>query len=121
MSSCEVETILVVCADPEKAAEILQRLHDGGANAVGPVSTAGLALALAAQVTPRSAILAGETTGRRRADDLARELTTLWGVDCYVLPPTGGSELDEPIADDLRAPVLREVLRDNALRPAVVH
>ena len=116
-----METILVVCADPEKAADILQRLHDGGANAVGPVSTAGLALTLVAQTTPRSAILAGETTGRRPAADLARDLTTLWGVDCYVLPSPGELGLNGPIADDRRASVLREVWCDEALRPADVH
>ena len=122
MSSCELETILVVCADPEKSAEILQRLHEGGANPMGPAPTAGLALALAAQVTPRSAILVGEPTGRRNAADLARELAAFWGVDCYVLPSAGGdAPVEEVSGDERRAPLLRRVLRDAALRPAEVH
>ena len=122
MGSCENEIILVVCADAERSTEILQRLHDGGANALGPVATAGLALALAAQVTPRSAILVGQTTGRRDACELARELSALWGVECYVLPheddPAGALEgSPEPG----RVATLRQILQSGGLRPAPLH
>lgn len=122
MSSSELETILVVCADVEKSAEILQRLHEAGASAIGPVPTAGMALALAAQTGPRSAILAGEPTGRRDAATLARELSALWGVDCYVLPTAdAAAEAQDILGDERRAPLLRDLLSDAALRPAAVH
>lgn len=129
MASSEMETILVVCADPEKSAQILQRLHDGGANAIGPVDTAGLALTLAAQSGPRSAILAGETTGRRDAAALARELATVWGVDCYIVPaPDGpatdlgaGAVLEGDLANERRAPHLRALLGEDRLRAAASH
>ncbi|MBU1376232.1 MAG: hypothetical protein KKE02_19855 [Alphaproteobacteria bacterium] len=122
MSSRELETILVVCADAGKSAEILQRLHEGGASAIGPVSTAGMALALAAQTGPRSAILAGELTGRRDATALARELSDTWGVDCYVLPSADcPAEAQAVVADERRAPRLRDLLRDTAVRPAARH
>lgn len=116
MSSCENEIILVVCGDAQRSTEILQRLHEGGANALGPVSTAGLALALTAQVTPRSAILVGQTTGRRSAEELARELSSLWGVECYVL-----SHEDNPAegpSDIGRIAALQRVLKSGGLRPA---
>lgn len=122
MSSCENEIILVVCGDAERSTEILQRLHEGGANALGPVSTAGLALALTAQVTPRSAILVGQTTGRRSAEELARELSSLWGVECYVL-----SHEDDPAdaaegpSDIGRIAALQRVLKSGGLRPAPLH
>ncbi|HEY0648084.1 hypothetical protein [Phenylobacterium sp.] len=85
MSSSEMETVLVVCADADKCAEIVARLQDDGASVVGSAHTAGLALALTAQMAPRSAILVGETAGRRNADELAQALSDTWGVECFVL------------------------------------
>ncbi len=122
VSSCENEIILVVCGDAERSTEILRRLHEGGANVLGPVSTAGLALALTAQVTPRSAILVGQTTGRRSAETLARELFSLWGVECYVLPPEDHpAEAWESLSDVGRVATLRRILRSGGLRPAPLH
>ena len=87
MTSRELETVLVVCADETRCAEIIARLHDDGASVVGSAATAGLALALTAQMTPRSAILVGETAGRRSAEELAQALSHNWGVECFVLRP----------------------------------
>lgn len=87
MSSSEMETVLVVCADADRCAEIVGRLQDDGASVVGSAHTAGLALALTAQMTPRSAILVGETAGRRSAGELAQALSETWGVECFVVRP----------------------------------
>lgn len=74
MREREMETVLVVCAHDERCAELFARLHDDGASIVGSAATAGLALALTAQTTPRSAILVGGTAGRRTAE-LAQALS----------------------------------------------
>jgi hypothetical protein len=118
-----METILLVCADAEQSADILRRLDREGANPIGPAATAGLALLLAAQSAPRSAILVGETTGRRDAGSLARELAATWGVDVYVLPATDASTPGELAdeAEERRAPLLRDILGAPALRPAAIH
>ena len=77
--------ILLVCADSDRSYEILDKLYEEGFSAVGPAPTAGLALTLTAQTMPRVAILAGQTAGRRSAEELAAELTRLWGVECFLL------------------------------------
>lgn len=108
MSSREMETVLVVCADADRCAEIVAKLHDEGAAVVGTAHTAGLALALTAQTGPRSAILVGETAGRRSASELAEALASTWGVHCVVIDdseprtpggdPATGMALDRPAA-----------------------
>jgi hypothetical protein len=85
MNLDRTESILVVCADEEASSSLLTWLHDGGYSAVGPVSTAAMALALTAQSAPGAAILVGETTGRRDASELAAELNRIWGVECHVI------------------------------------
>jgi hypothetical protein len=105
MSGREMETVLVVCADADRCAQVVARLHDDGASVVGSASTAGLALALTAQTAPRSAILIGETTGRRSAGELAQALSDTWGVECFVLRPDDDAALTPgmPPAIDLEA------------------
>jgi len=108
MNTREMETILVVCADPDRCAEIIGRLHDDGASVVGTAHTAGIALTLTAQMAPRSAILVGETAGRRSADELARALSETWGVECFLLRHDGragsaGDHAIEIVSADLRA------------------
>ena len=77
--------ILLVCADQDRAFGILEKLYDEGFSTVGPVPSAGLALTLTAQTSPRTAIIAGQTTGRRSAEELAGELSRTWGVECFLL------------------------------------
>ena len=89
--------ILLVCADENTATAILDHLDAEGLSVVGPAPTAGLALMLAAQNETRSAILVGETTGSRSADQLAAELTATWGVECFLLPAEG--EQSDPVAE----------------------
>ncbi|MGH6909641.1 MAG: hypothetical protein ACREE0_06470 [Phenylobacterium sp.] len=100
-------SILVVCADEAASSSLLSWLHDGGFNALGPVSTAGMALALAAQSAPGAAILVGETTGRRDAGALAAELTRIWGVDCHVMSNLARDDADPAGASGLPPGVAR--------------
>jgi hypothetical protein len=85
MKEIVLEPVLVVCAESEQALQILGKLFDDGVSVVGPAPTAGLALTLAAQTMPRMAILAGETAGRRSSQELAEELSSTWGVNCFTL------------------------------------
>ena len=98
MSSVEMVTVLVVCADPEQSADLVARLSDGGASVVGPVGAAAPALVLAAQCAPQVAVVAGPTEGRRGPRALSRELSRIWGVDCLVLGAAG--EVAGPAAAD---------------------
>lgn len=121
MNADDIGPVLVVCADADRSTEILGRLHDGGMSAVGPVPTAGLALALAAQGMAGVAILAGQTTGRRTTDELAQELTSTWGVDCYVLPHADDAPnaMDDAL-ETSRTTALRKVLQNLALHQAPI-
>ncbi len=80
-----METVLVVCSDGNYSSEIIQCLHAGGMNSVGPVSTAGLALALAGQTAPTIAIVASPPTGRRGGAELAARLLDTWGVRSWLM------------------------------------
>jgi proteasome assembly chaperone (PAC2) family protein len=93
-----METVLVVCADADRCAEIVGKLHDEGAAVVGTAHTAGLALALTAQTGPRSAILVGETAGRRTAGELAEALADTWGVQCIVIDDESSAGAAESVA-----------------------
>ena len=77
--------ILLVCADAALSQALLDRLAAEGFGIVGPAPTAGLALVLAAQTATPVAVLAGETCGRRSAQELATELSVTWGVQCHHL------------------------------------
>lgn len=79
-------TVLVMCADEAQAADLLRQLYDAGVNAVGPVTTAKMALMLTAQAAPTDAILAGPTTGETDVLELAEVLTGTWGVRCVLIP-----------------------------------
>lgn len=115
MRTSELETVLVVCADPERCADIIARLHDEGVSVVGTAHTASLALALAAQTAPRTAILAGQTAGRRGAEELARELSDTWGVECLVLRRDGEEKEADGFAAEIRTADL-EALRSARLQ-----
>lgn len=80
-------TVLVMCADEDQAADLLRQLYDADVNAVGPVTTAKVALVRAAQTAPTDAILAGPTIGEYDVHELAEVLTRTWGVKCVILPP----------------------------------
>ena len=77
-------TVLVICADEEEAADLLRELYDAGVNAVGPLTTAEVALARTAQTAPTDAILAGPTALDHDMLELAEVLTRTWGVRCVI-------------------------------------
>ncbi|MFZ5720413.1 MAG: hypothetical protein ACOY5Y_13235 [Pseudomonadota bacterium] len=96
----DLGTILVVCSDADYSSDLIGRLQDGGANVVGPVTRANMALALAAQTSPDVAIVTHPLTGRRDAEELARELHDTWGVRSLVLdeamPASTGPQGEQP-------------------------
>lgn len=109
--------VLLVCADQDRSFDILEKLYDEGFSTVGPAPTAGLALTLTAQTMARTAILAGQTTGRRSVSELAEELSRTWGVECFLLDDAAGCMPTE--AGGLGPmTVLRRALGTAALRPA---
>lgn len=80
-------TVLVVCADEAHAAGLLGQLYDAGVSAVGPVTTAQLALLRTAQTGPTDAVLVGPTLGEASVSQLAEVLTRTWDVRCHLLAP----------------------------------
>lgn len=96
----DLGTILVVCSDEDYSSDLIGRLQDVGANVVGPVTRANVALALAAQTSPDMAIVTHPLTGRRDAEELARELHHTWGVRSLVLdeamPASAGPQGEQP-------------------------
>jgi hypothetical protein len=85
MEAIQHDTVLLVCRDPLFAERTLRRFYQAGHPIVGPVSTAAMALALAAQAAPRVALVAQPLTGRRNTLDLARELMRQWGIRSLLL------------------------------------
>lgn len=79
------ETVLVVCSDSVIAEDLLHSLFQGGVNAVGPVDSARMALALVTQNQPTLAVIAKPPTGRRGAVELAQALERDWGVRSWIL------------------------------------
>lgn len=114
MTEASLGAILVVCNDEAYASDLIGKLHENGASVVGPVTRANMALALAAQSAPDMAIVTHPLTGRRDAEELARELHDTWGVRSLVLDEAmpGSQAAGEkpwlPAADDLTR--LRQVL-----------
>lgn len=85
MTNTPSSPVLLICADEDTATDVLQRLYERGISVVGPAATARLAMALAGQTFARSAIMVGETAGRRTAAQLAEELQRTWGIECVCL------------------------------------
>ena len=113
--------VLLVCADAEQSFQILEKLHEQGFTVVGPAPTAGLALTLTAQTMACTAIIAGQTAGRRGATELAEELARTWGVECFVM---ADDDVEEPLRDASgRGPmaILRRALGTASLRRATAH
>lgn len=101
MTDHDKETILLVCDDEANAAAIMTTLYDADIRVVGPIQTARMALAMAAQTGPTLALLAGQPTGERKGPELARALMSTWGVRTMLLDP---ADHDAHQAFDWRAP-----------------
>jgi uncharacterized protein YbjT (DUF2867 family) len=119
MESHKTDPILLVCADQDRTFEILEKLYDGGFTTVGAAPSARVALTLAAQTMPRIAILAGQTSGRRSAAELAAELTRTWGVECFLmdLEPDAASQAGGELEPGAMT-AIRNALGGVNLRPA---
>lgn len=85
MSSYATDTVVVICDVETEAARIMSRFYEAGISAIGPVATAGLALALVAQAQPTLALIASPPTGRRNAQELARTLKHTWNIGSVIL------------------------------------
>lgn len=106
------ETILLICGDEADAASIMTNLYEADIRVVGPIHTARMALAMAAQTGPTLALLAGQPTGERKAAELAQAMMSTWGVRSMLLNPT---EHDAHAASDWRAPEHQVALVRRAL------
>jgi len=74
------DTVVVACSTPSSSEKIVGILSDFGFSVVGPVDSARMALALAAQTPLTLAVVGSKLTGRRDGPTLARELMKTWGV-----------------------------------------
>ena len=79
------ETVLVVCSDAKLADHLLDSLFQNGVNAVGPVDSARMAIAVATNAQPTLAVIANPPTGRRGAVELAQALERDWGIRSWIL------------------------------------
>lgn len=89
MDRDSTDIVLLICNEEAQARRLLERLISGGVGVIGPIPTASLALALAAQAAPTVAVVAQPPAGKRSAKDLAECLMKTWGVRSFVLPQGG--------------------------------
>ena len=91
--------------------ELVAALSEAGFNVVGPVTTASMALILAAQAPAALALVDENLTGRRTGPELAAQLYETWGVRSVLLGEFADSEAAAPWAASARdAERLRAVL-----------
>jgi hypothetical protein len=95
MNQEAAHTVLLVCESESLTAEILGRLFEAGVNVVGPVHSASMALAMAAQAAPTMAIVASPPSGRRKASELAHDLMRTWGIRSLVFDEAADVEARE--------------------------
>ena len=98
MQDMTSETVLVVCNDSRLADELLEALFRNGVDAVGPVDSARMALAVATHAQPTLAVIANPPTGRRGAVELAQALERDWGIRSWILDDAV-SERDKGASD----------------------
>lgn len=78
-------TVLVAHAAPDYLERLVPRLSDLDLHVIGPVQTARMALALAAQHGPEMALIGPELCGERDGAALAAALESRWGVPSRIL------------------------------------
>ncbi len=98
MQDMTSETVLVVCNESRLADELLEALFRNGVDAVGPVDSARMALAVATHGQPTLAVIANPPTGRRGAVELAQALERDWGIRSWILDDAV-SERDKGASD----------------------
>jgi hypothetical protein len=113
------EAVLLVCADHDLASDVQVALAETGLELVGPAPTAEMALTLAGLTVTRTALLIGELGGEASADELAAQLSRLWGIDCYRIAE---DEADRPLESSARrGALLRRALAAPNLRRVRTH
>jgi len=107
------DTVVVACATPDSSERIVGLLSDAGFSVVGPVDTARMALALAAQTPITLAVVGSKLAGRRDGPTLAQELMNTWGVRSVLVD--GEADPDWSADCDLSAQVRAALAQDAVL------
>lgn len=117
MQDTDKETVLLICGDAAKAARIMANLYEAQVSVIGPIQTAGVALAMTAQTSATLALLASEPTGQRTAPQLAKTLLDTWGVRSMLLDETEHAAWGDVAwrAPDSQVSRIREVLSRSQL------
>lgn len=95
------KTILVVHECPRIGADAVRRLTEADHRVVGPVSTAAMALALAAGTSFDIALIGARLAGRRSGAELATALNDTWGVRSLKLPDDPAAWTDRYALEDI--------------------
>lgn len=114
-------TVVVACSAVESSQRIVEALSDNGFSVVGPVATASMALALAAQSPVTIAVVEAGLAGNGHA--LARQLMDNWGVPSVLFdePDEAGAAHDQAWrAEGDLASRVRRVLSIASAPPEVV-
>lgn len=114
-------TVVVACSAVESSQRIVEALSDNGFSVVGPVATASMALALAAQSPVTIAVVEAGLAGNGQA--LARQLMDNWGVPSVLFdePDEAGAAHDQSWrAEGDLASRVRRVLSIASAPPEVV-
>jgi len=74
------DTVVVACGAAESSQRIVGILSDAGVSVIGPVDSARMALALAAQTPFTLAVVDSQLSGERDGRNLAEALMSTWGV-----------------------------------------
>lgn len=81
----EIQVVMVVGADGDEPQHLAASLTEMGHHVIGPVPTAGLALAHAAQTPITSAVIFRRLAGRRNGGQLAERLSESWGIPTLIV------------------------------------
>lgn len=85
MDTPQKETIIVAMSQRHRPDRLVQRLVLEGHAVIGPVTTAAMALALAAQMPATLAVVHADLDGGRDGRALAASLTDTWGVPSVLI------------------------------------
>jgi hypothetical protein len=85
MIAPEKETVIVAMSHRHAPDRLVQRLVAEGHAVIGPVTTAAMALALAAQMPATMAVVHADLDGGRGGRDLVTTLIHTWGVPSVLI------------------------------------
>lgn len=85
LPSDDSQVVMVVGADGDEPQHMAASLTDLGHHVIGPVPTAGLALAHAALTPISSAVIFRRLAGRRSGGQLAQQLSESWGIPTLIV------------------------------------